>query len=231
MTKPIIVGITGNEKEMPAMSGIRYDAVSRHLSEGVKEAGGVPIIIPVGTPELAKTYISMIDKLILSGGQNVDPRYYGESRAIDCNDYNLERDEFEFALVKEALAQKKPIFAVCRGMQLLNVALGGTLNQEVKNHWQSEYQGTHHEITVVKDSRVSRLLKNGSRINSIHRQSVKHLAPDLKATAHDPRDGTIEAYEGKNGAPLLGLQWHPELLLENKNSQSQKLFNYLVNEL
>ena len=76
--KPIIVGITGNVKEMPAMSGIHFDAVSRQLSEGVKEAGGVPIVIPVGTPDLAKVYVNMVDKLILSGGQNVDPRFYGE---------------------------------------------------------------------------------------------------------------------------------------------------------
>ncbi|WP_161979550.1 gamma-glutamyl-gamma-aminobutyrate hydrolase family protein [Streptococcus sp. S784/96/1] len=229
--KPVIVGITGNEKEIPTMSGMYYDAVSRHLSEGVKVAGGVPIILPLGTPDLAKSYVDMIDKLILSGGQNVDPRFYGESKATDCDDYNLERDEFEFALVKEALAQKKPIFAVCRGMQLLNVALGGTLNQKVDNHWQSEYQGTHHEVTIVKNSRVSHLIENGSKINSIHRQSVKDLAPSLKATARDPRDGTIEAYEGKHGAPLLGLQWHPELLLDRMDNQNQKLFNYLVQEL
>lgn len=229
--KKIIVGITGNDTICSEKSGVHYDTVSRHLSEGVKEAGGLPIIIPLGTPDLAKAYIDMVDKLILSGGQNVDPRYYGESRAVDSDDYNLERDEFEFALVKEALAQKKPIFAVCRGMQLLNVALGGTLNQKVENHWQAEYRGTHHRIDIVKNSRVSHLLKNGSEINSIHRQSVKDLAPGLTATARDPRDGTIEAYEGTNGAPLLGFQWHPELLLETQNSQSQNLFNYLVHEL
>lgn len=227
--KPVIVGITGNIKEMPAMSGLEYDAVSRQLSEGVKEAGGVPIVIPTGTPDLAKVYVDMIDKLILSGGQNVDPRFYGEEKAVECDDYSLERDEFELALVNEALKQGKAIFAVCRGMQLLNVALGGTLNQNVEDHWQNEFQGTAHEVEVKPHSRVSRLVKSGSRINSIHRQSVKVLAPSLVATARDPRDGTIEAYESKNGAPLLGIQWHPELLLESRNSQS--IFNYLVHQL
>lgn len=90
--KPVIVGITGNIKEMPTMSGLEYDAVSRQLSEGVKEAGGVPIVIPTGTPDLAKVYVDMIDKLILSGGQNVDPRFYGEEKAVECDDYSLERD-------------------------------------------------------------------------------------------------------------------------------------------
>ncbi|MGT2961203.1 gamma-glutamyl-gamma-aminobutyrate hydrolase family protein [Streptococcus caballi] len=225
----VIVGITGNEKEMPAMSGIRFDAVSRHLSDGVKEAGGLPIIIPVGTPDLAKAYVNMIDKLILSGGQNVDPRFYGQEREVDCDDYCLERDEFELALVKEAIRQKKPIFAVCRGMQLLNVALGGTLNQKVEHHWQKAFIGTAHEVEVKPDSRVSHLVTSGSRINSIHHQSVKELAPGLIATAHDPRDGTIEAFESEGDFPLLGIQWHPELLLESANSQS--LFDYLVHTL
>ncbi len=227
--KPIIVGITGNVKEMPAMSGVHFDAVSRQLSEGVKEAGGVPIVIPVGTPDLAKVYVNMVDKLILSGGQNVDPRFYGEEKEVDCDDYCLERDEFELALVREALAQGKPIFAVCRGMQLLNVALGGTLNQNVDNHWQSKFQGTAHEVEVKPNSRVSRLVESGSRINSIHRQSVKELAPSLVATARDPRDGTIEAYESKHGTPILGIQWHPELILESRSSQH--LFKFLVHQL
>lgn len=108
--KQVIVGITGNEKEIPEMSGIRFDTVSRHLSEGVTAAGGVPVIIPVGSPALAKAYIDMIDKLILSGGQNVTPAFYGEEKTIDSDDYFLERDEFELALIKEALRQRKPIF-------------------------------------------------------------------------------------------------------------------------
>lgn len=227
--KQVIVGITGNEKEIPEMSGIRFDTVSRYLSEGVTAAGGVPVIIPVGSPALAKAYIDMIDKLILSGGQNVTPAFYGEEKTIDSDDYFLERDEFELALIKEALRQRKPIFAVCRGMQLLNVALGGTLNQNIDNHWQEDVEGTSHEVSVVPNSRVSYLVKSGSWINSFHRQSVKELAPDLVATARDTRDGTIEAYESKKGAPILGIQWHPELLLDR--TESRNLFHYLVQTL
>ena len=229
--KQVIVGITGNEKEMPAMSGIRFDAVSRQLSEGVKVAGGLPIIIPLGTPDIASAYIDMIDKLILSGGQNVTPRFYGEEKEVDSNDYSLVRDKFELALVKEALRQEKPIFAICRGMQLLNVALGGTLNQEIDNHWQASYSGTSHEVDIKPNSRVSRVVPSGSWVNSIHHQSVKKLAPGLIATAHDPRDGTIEAFESKDGSPILGIQWHPELLLEKEENESRLLFKYLVQTL
>jgi putative glutamine amidotransferase len=225
----VVVGISGNIKELPERSGLPYDVVSRRLSDGVKEAGGLPIIIPVGSPDSAKDYVSMIDKLVLSGGQNVTPKFYGESKTIDSDNYSLERDEFELALINEALKQNKPIFAVCRGMQLLNVALGGTLNQKVEHHWQEEFSGTSQKVEILPDSRVSKLLSTGSWVNSFHQQSVKDLAPSLIATARDPRDGTIEAYESKDGAPILGFQWHPELLLEK--AESQRIFDYLVQQL
>lgn len=225
----VVVGISGNIKELPARSGLPYDVVSRRLSDGVKEAGGLPIIIPVGSPDLAKDYISMIDKLILSGGQNVTPKFYGESKTIDSDNYSLERDEFELALINEALKKNKPIFAVCRGMQLLNVALGGTLNQKIEHHWQEEFSGTSQKVEILPNSRVSKLLSTGSWVNSFHQQSVKELAPSLIATARDPHDGTIEAYESKDGAPILGFQWHPELLLER--AESRRIFSYLVEQL
>ena len=182
----VIVGITGNEKEMPAMSGIKYVAVAQDLSEGVKQAGGLPVVIPIGKPELAKDYVDMVDKLILSGGQHVDPRFYGQEKEIDSEDYSLARDQFELALIKEALRQKKPIFAVCRGMQLLNVALGGSLHQSIQGHWQEDVSGTSHSLEIRPNSRVSQLFQAGTQINSLHRQSIKDLAPGLVATATIP---------------------------------------------
>ena len=226
----VIVGITGNEKEIPAMSGIKYVAVAQDLSEGVKQAGGLPIVIPIGKPELAKDYVDMVDKLILSGGQHVDPRFYGQEKEIDSDDYSLARDQFELALIKEALRQKKPIFAVCRGMQLLNVALGGSLHQSIQGHWQEDVSGTSHSLEIRPNSRVSQLFQAGTQINSLHRQSIKDLAPGLVATAHDPRDGTIEAYESQGQQSILGIQWHPEFLAKNC-SHNQKLFDYLVQAL
>ena len=226
----VIVAITGNEKEMPAMSGIKYVAVAQDLSEGVKQAGGLPIVIPIGKPELAKDYVDMVDKLILSGGQHVDPRFYGQEKEIDSDDYSLARDQFELALIKEALRQKKPIFAVCRGMQLLNVALGGSLHQSIQGHWQEDVSGTSHSLEIRPNSRVSQLFQAGTQINSLHRQSIKDLAPGLVATAHDPRDGTIEAYESQGQQSILGIQWHPEFLAKNC-SHNQKLFDYLVQAL
>ncbi|MER0123896.1 gamma-glutamyl-gamma-aminobutyrate hydrolase family protein [Streptococcus sp. ZJ93] len=228
--KKVIVGITGNEKELPPMSGLTYVAVAKDLAEGVKAAGGLPIVIPIGTPEMAKDYVQMIDKLILSGGQHVSPQFYDEEQLINSDDYSLERDQFELALIKEALKQGKPIFAVCRGMQLLNVALGGSLTQEVKHHWQPQLEGTSHGLQVRPNSRVSQLFAEGSPINSFHHQSIKELASALKVTARNPRDGTIEAVEGRGRLPILAVQWHPEFLCKNCDSNRQ-LFDYLVHQL
>lgn len=226
----VVIGITGNEKEMPSLSGHTYITVASDLAEGVRRAGGLPIVIPLGEKDLAKDYISMIDKLILSGGQNVDPRFYGEEKTVTSEDYLLERDEFELALIEEALRQGKPIFAVCRGMQLLNVALGGSLHQEIGDHWQEANYGTSHSLQVKPNSRVSQLFRQGSQINSFHRQSIKNLAPGLVATGLDPRDGTIEAFESSRGLALMGIQWHPEFLCQDCES-NQELFRYLVEHL
>ncbi|HFR3747724.1 TPA: gamma-glutamyl-gamma-aminobutyrate hydrolase family protein [Streptococcus suis] len=225
--KKVVIGISGNEQEFPSKSGRHYVTVARELSDGVRQAGGLPIVIPMGSPDSAKDYIDMVDKLILSGGQHVDPSLYGQEKEIDSDDYLLARDEFELALIKEALRQGKPIFAVCRGMQLLNVALGGSLEQSLEDHWQNDWAGTSHQLEVEAHSRVSHLFAQGSQINSFHYQRIKELAPGLVATGRDPRDGTIEAYESKGKQALFGLQWHPEFLFEDCR-QHRELFQYIV---
>ncbi|HFR3343407.1 gamma-glutamyl-gamma-aminobutyrate hydrolase family protein [Streptococcus sp. A34] len=225
--KKVVIGISGNEQEFPSKSGRHYVTVARELSDGVRQAGGLPIVIPMGNPDSAKDYIDMVDKLILSGGQHVDPSLYGQEKEIDSDDYLLARDEFELALIKEALRQGKPIFAVCRGMQLLNVALGGSLEQSLEDHWQNDWAGTSHQLEVEGHSRVSHLFAQGSQINSFHHQRIKELAPGLVATGRDPRDGTIEAYESKGKQALFGLQWHPEFLFEDCR-QHRELFQYIV---
>ena len=124
MTKPII-GITANVRPNPAHEDINWSYAPTGFVEGVQRAGGLAILLPVSDPSEAKTYISMIDKLILIGGQNVDPKFYNEENHASENDFFLERDLFEMALIEEATKQKKPIFSICRGTQLMNVALGG----------------------------------------------------------------------------------------------------------
>ncbi|MEZ7653490.1 gamma-glutamyl-gamma-aminobutyrate hydrolase family protein [Streptococcus sp. 27098_8_103] len=229
MKKPVI-GITGNEKTHPD-DDIMMSYVAKGFVEGVKDAGGIPIILPIGDQEMACYYISMIDKLILTGGQNVDPKFYGELKTIDSDDYHLQRDIFELALIKEAIKQKKPIFSVCRGTQLFNVAMGGTLYQDIEDHWQdcsAEY--TTQRLVTEPDTVLREIYGEISHINSFHHQSIKDLAPNLKIAAHDPKDGIIEAVMSTVDVAFLGVQWHPEFLFENR-SKDKKLFDYVINEL
>lgn len=229
MKKPVI-GITGNEKTHPD-DDIMMSYVAKGFVEGVKDAGGIPIILPIGDQEMARHYISMIDKLILTGGQNVDPKFYGETKTIDSDDYHLQRDIFELALIKEAIKQKKPIFSVCRGTQLFNVAMGGTLYQDIEDHWQdcsAEY--TTQRLMTEPDTVLREIYGEISHINSFHHQSIKDLAPNLKIAAHDPQDGIIEAVMSTDDVAFLGVQWHPEFLFENR-PKDKNLFDYVINEL
>lgn len=213
------------------VANLLVDAGVKGFVEGVKDAGGIPIILPIGDQEMACHYISLIDKLILTGGQNVDPKFYGEPKTIDSDDYHLQRDIFELALIKEAIKQKKPIFSVCRGTQLFNVAMGGTLYQDIEDHWQdSSVEYTTQRLVTEPDTVLQEIYGEISHINSFHHQSIKDLAPNLKVVAHDPKDGIIEAVMSTDDVAFLGVQWHPELLFENR-PKDKKLFDYVVNEL
>ena len=225
-----IVGISANLCPVDEAGKNIHPSVSRKFVDGVRMVGGLPMVIPVGDKSLVQDYVETIDKLILSGGQNVHPQFYGEEKTIDSDDYNIVRDEFELALLKEALRQNKPVMAICRGLQLVNVAFGGTLNQHIENHWQGLPFGTSHSIRTEKDSVVERLFGQASQINSVHRQSIKDLAPNFRATAFDPRDNTIEAIESVDNHRIIGLQWHPEFLI-NEEKGNLELFQYLLQEL
>lgn len=232
MLKQPIIGIAANQR-MVELDTLPWAYVPSGFPNAIIEAGGLPLVLPINKPERAKTYIDMIDKLILTGGQNVNPAYYNEEKDPAAeNDYFKERDEFEIALVKEAMTQKKPIFAVCRGMQLMNVILGGSLYQNISNHWQKE--DAHvitQSMTVAADGAFAKIFKNGHGINSYHRQAIKDLAPGLKVIATSSEDGIIEAVESTNpNLRYIGVQWHPELLIYSDKGYSHKLFKFIVND-
>ncbi|AUW96601.1 gamma-glutamyl-gamma-aminobutyrate hydrolase family protein [Streptococcus pluranimalium] len=232
MTKQPIIGIAGNRRVNPE-NGLLRDYVPHGFVEGVKRAGGLPLILPISDTDTARQYISMVDKLILPGGQNVNPALYGqENQAKNNDDFFEERDLFEIALLAEALKQQKPIFTVCRGTQLMNVALGGSLHQDIENHWQDDPADYLTQEMLVKEGTPLRAIY-GERntINSFHHQSIDHLASELEVIAQDPKDGTIEAVQYKHQkVPYLGVQWHPELLI-NSRPIDQSLFDFVVNEL
>ncbi|HEV3140960.1 MAG TPA: gamma-glutamyl-gamma-aminobutyrate hydrolase family protein [Vicinamibacterales bacterium] len=167
-----------------------------------------------------------VDGLLLTGGDDVEPTRYGEARHASTVDAESGRDDFEIGLVKEARARRLPIFAICRGVQVLNVACGGTLVQDIPSQVHGaldhslavpshESYALAHEVWVEKESLLSRLLSdrlNGTDscdVNSRHHQAVKAVAEGFKVTATAP-DGVIEAIEDPSTAFCLGVQWHPE---------------------
>lgn len=230
MKKPII-GITGNERPNPEDEFAIMSYTAKGFIEGVKAVGGIPLILPIGDQDMARHYIQLIDKLIITGGQNVSPQFYGEKKTIESEDYLLERDIFELALIQEARKAGKPIFTVCRGTQLFNVAMGGTLHQDIEDHWQdSSAEYTTQRLQTKPGSVLEDIYGPISHINSFHHQSIKDLAQNLEIIAYDPKDQVIEAVTTTDGSAFLGVQWHPEFLFDHR-PKDLALFDYIVNKL
>lgn len=233
MKRPII-GITGNESQSRQLeswdNGIQRTFASKIFSDIIMESGGLPLVLPIAHGEMVKDYVATIDKLLITGGQHVLPHFYGEKKIITSDDYHEARDRFELQLVREAFHQGKPVFAICRGTQLVNVLLGGTLNQTVSNHWQdlAPTQVTQ-EVDFKKNSILYDIYGEKNRVNSLHMQAIKEVAPDLRVLARDTDDQTIEAVEGKSFS-FLGIQWHPEFLVKS-HPESKQVFQYFVNEM
>lgn len=190
--------------------------------ESVLGAGGVPLMLPVLKGNSASALISLVDGLIITGGADISPLLYGEQPHPKVTRTARANDEFEFELIREAIRAKKPIFGICRGIQVLNVYLGGTLYQDIVSqieHPLCHYQDAAargemtHTVSIEPESRLARILGvHTLDVNSYHHQSVKALAPGLKATAF-ASDGVIEAVENEDGS-ILGVQWHPEGLFQ-----------------
>ncbi|MEV0295991.1 gamma-glutamyl-gamma-aminobutyrate hydrolase family protein [Nocardia sp. NPDC050710] len=195
-----------------------WDTVSAVLPHNyvamVERAGGIPVLLPpAGTarPEL----VARLDGLVLTGGADVDPARYGAPPQQTPGYTRADRDDSEFELFRLARAAELPVLAVCRGLQLVNVALGGTLIQHLPDRvGHEDHSGGPGSFTVTTvvttpGSRVAAIAGPRVRAHCHHHQAIDRLAPDLIATAH-AADGTIEAAETDTGPFLVGVQWHPE---------------------
>lgn len=187
--------------------------------DSVALGGGIPLMLPMtGDVNKILLYASMIDGLLLTGGGDIDPARYGESRHEKTGFVNEERDAFEFTLLKAVMAKGKPVFGICRGMQVMNVALGGTLYQDIPEQFPGGGQHVgdmhkrseeFHEIRIEKGSLMEELfLASSVRTNSFHHQAVKKLAEGFAATAFS-EEGVMEAMEDRE-RKLLGVEFHPE---------------------
>jgi putative glutamine amidotransferase len=180
----------------------------------------VPVVFPAGlAPENAESLVSMVDGIVLSGGDDVDPASYGAD-VTASKSYDPAVDRFEVSVVESAKAQGKPLLAICRGLQLLNVALGGTLRQEVTARGGAHEpfdQGTpaewgerRHVVRFADGSTMAALYgADEAKVNSLHHQGVDELAPGLIAEGWTD-DGLVEAVRHDGAWWALGVQWHPE---------------------
>ncbi|MET7765530.1 gamma-glutamyl-gamma-aminobutyrate hydrolase family protein [Streptomyces sp. NPDC005393] len=178
----------------------------------VQRAGGLATMLPPDEdPASAAAVVSRLDALVISGGPDVEPVRYGAEPDARTGPPARERDAWELALIEAALTSGLPVLGICRGQQLLNVALGGTLRQHLDGHAGPPGVFDHHEVKPVPGSLLGRVLPEPLSVPTFHHQSVDRLGSGLVASAHATDDGTVEAVElpGANGF-VLGVQWHPE---------------------
>jgi putative glutamine amidotransferase len=209
-----VIGVTLGDGDEPGVHAMREDYV-----RSIEAAHAVPVVLPAVRPEHAATIVDRIDGLLLSGGVDVDPQLYGRAPHPKLGRVNRRRDEFELALVRETLRRDLPILAICRGQQVLNVALGGTLVQDIPSEWRG---GTEHDAAGERWSRVhgveltaetklrSILGRERLSVNSFHHQAVERVAEGLTVSARCPEDGLVEGLEAPGARFVVAVQWHPE---------------------
>jgi putative glutamine amidotransferase len=175
----------------------------------VERAGGLPVVVP--PVEGATELLELLDGLVFTGGSDLDPSLYGQRVHPETTGVHRHRDRAELALVREALRRDMPVLGICRGMQLLNVALGGDLHQHLGSETHKGPPGryTFHDVTVDAGTRLADVLGAGTRTHSCHHQAPDRLGDGLRASAH-AEDGTVEAIEQPAARFAIGVLWHPE---------------------
>ena len=209
--------------------------VNRYVN-AVAKYGGAPIVLTMcEDPSILDAFVDSFDGVILSGGADVNPRYYGEEIQAFCGPTVPDYDRMEMALIRKTIEAGKPIFGICRGLQILNVALGGTLYQDI--HEQCKGKNLHdqktrfyelsHEIRVEPDSILHRCMgKDVLEVNTLHHQAIKEVAPDLRTTAMS-MDGLVEAVEHRTAPNVFAVQYHPEELFEHYPEHGA-IFQYFI---
>lgn len=234
--KPVI-GIPGNilTNTDEGYSRFPITYTPHGFVDGLQEAGALPVIFPISNEDNARQYVQSVDAILLGGGQDVSPLLYGEEPHLKLQATSPVRDHFEMAVIKEAWKERKPILAICRGLQLMNVAFGGTLYQDVSlypelsvQHVQQSAPATAvHSVDIDTNSWLGNLYGEIENVNSYHHQAIKELADPFKPVAWS-KDKLVEAFESANDSRItIGLQWHPEWMLHH-NSEAQRLFNAYV---
>lgn len=204
----------------------------------LKAAGAIPVVMPLDVSEEDLVQLTMdLDGFLFTGGPDVHPFLFGEETHKNCGNVSEPRDQMELKLLPHVMKQNKPILGICRGIQILNIALGGSIWQDIPSmtdqivpiaHAQPfSYHLPCHSVFLEEDSQLKEIVKKSTlKVNSMHHQAVRNLAPGLTASAYSA-DHLIEALEMPSYSFFIGVQWHPEYLWE-KNEEAFRLFQTFV---
>jgi putative glutamine amidotransferase len=221
MDRPVIGMCTALERARWSVWDQPAVLLSRSYVDAVQAAGGLAVLLPPD-PQLVQQpdeALELIDGLLLAGGADLDPASYGETAHAETQDSVPERDAFEIALTRAAIERDIPVLGICRGMQLINVALGGTLIQHLPEHFghqehrrvSGSFDGSDHDVDVLGDTLAMRVIgAAGHATKSHHHQGVGRVGEGLRVSATSPFDGLVEAIELPERSFVLGVQWHPE---------------------
>jgi putative glutamine amidotransferase len=219
MAKPLI-GITtfnGKNDYGRLISGVQHTYI-----RAVAQAGGIPILIPAIMDEGDRDELySRLQGVLFSGGGDINIKYFKGDDHPKIHDVDNDRDVTEFSLLKKSVEDGKPFLAICRGVQVMNVALGGTLYTHIPDqfttnlkHDQDEFATIAHPVNIDEDSRLAEIFgETLLHVNSLHHQGLKDVASSLKVVGHAP-DGLIEAVELPSHPYAMGVQWHPEWMTD-----------------
>jgi putative glutamine amidotransferase len=223
-----LIGITSG---LTHNTGAPVCQVGQAYVNAVHQAGGLPVMIPIGVdPSTSGELLTRLDGLLVSGGGDIDPARFNGIPHPKVDSISPQRDALEFALVKTALKMDKPLLAICRGIQVLNVTLGGTLYTHIqdqventlKHDWYPKFPRNKiaHTVSLKCESKLDQIYGTDEiRVNSLHHQGIAQVGDGLMATAFAP-DGLVEGLEVAGAAFAIGVQWHPECLPNDPGTQS-----------
>jgi putative glutamine amidotransferase len=233
-----VIGVPANVlvEKGGSFPGTERAYVNQDYLDALGAAGALPIVLPMAfEPEAIQAQLALLDGLLFSGGVDLDPLTYGEEPARGLGEVFPDLDRHQLALARTALGLGLPMLGICRGIQLLNVAFGGTLHQDldslpapVLRHGQLGWRhAASHTVDLAEGSRLRSMFGQASiGTNSFHHQAIKDPAPGFRVSART-RDGVIEAVEAADGAFVMAVQWHPESMVE-RHPEMRILFQELV---
>ncbi len=226
--KPVIGISSSHEKDDKLF-------VRQAYTDAITKAGGIPFIIPVtDNPDVLQDILANLSGLLITGGDDIDPAFYNEKPIGTQNDIDMQNDNFNLAIIRMAYDINMPILGICRGEQVINVAFGGSLYQDIPIQVSSKIKHNKidddtksiHSVSITKDSRLYKIIgTNNLTVNSSHHQSIKHVAGNLKVVALTA-DNIIESVESIDNNNIVAVQWHPECMSDTSET---RIFNDFIN--